>query len=82
MFFQHGIQLIFFNSVYIDKRTETIASGEDLDLDPYVLRDQIISGKMLSKKGKGNFLFALELRDRIEITFTILEMNRFFTREL
>ena len=35
----------FFNSVYIDKKTDTVAWGEDLDLDPYVLRDQIISEK-------------------------------------
>ncbi len=33
----------FFNSVHIDKRTQTVAWGADIDLDPYVLRDQIIS---------------------------------------
>lgn len=40
----------FFKSVYIDKRTETVAWGEDLDLDPYVLRDQIISSKNIVEK--------------------------------
>ncbi len=33
----------FFNSVYVDKKTDTVAWGEDIDLDPYVLRDQVIS---------------------------------------
>jgi len=42
----------FFKSVYIDKRTETVAWGEGLDLDPYVLRDQIILGKNVVEKGK------------------------------
>lgn len=31
----------FFNSVYVDKRTDTVAWGEDIDLDPYVLRSLI-----------------------------------------
>lgn len=31
----------FFRSVYIDKRTDTVAWGKDIDLDPYVLHDQI-----------------------------------------
>lgn len=35
----------FFKSAYVDKKTETVAWGEDLDLDPYVLRDQIIASK-------------------------------------
>lgn len=34
----------FFMSAHIDKKTDTVAWGEDLDLDPYVLREQIISG--------------------------------------
>lgn len=34
-----------FNSVYIDKRKGTVAWGKDLDLDPYVLHDQVISDK-------------------------------------
>lgn len=32
----------FFNSVRIDNRANTVAWGEDIDLDPYVLRNQII----------------------------------------
>ena len=35
----------FFKSVYINKKTQTVTWGEDIDLDPYVLRDQIISNK-------------------------------------
>lgn len=35
--------LEFFKSVRIDKRSDTVAWGEDLDLDPYVLHNQIIS---------------------------------------
>lgn len=35
----------FFNSVYVDKKTDTLAWGEDLDLDPYVLREKVISQK-------------------------------------
>ena len=31
----------FFNSVHIDKETDTVAWGDNLDLDPYVLRDKI-----------------------------------------
>lgn len=31
----------FFNSVYIDEKTQTVAWNDGLDLDPYVLRDQI-----------------------------------------
>lgn len=37
--------LDFFKSVYIDKKTDTVAWGEDLDLDPYVLYNQITSRK-------------------------------------
>jgi len=32
----------FFNQVRIDPRTNTLAWGDDIDLDPYVLRDKII----------------------------------------
>ena len=35
----------FFNTVYIDPKTQTIAWGDDLDLDPYVLREQISQQK-------------------------------------
>jgi len=31
----------FFNSVHVDKRTDTVAWGDDIDLDPYVLRNSI-----------------------------------------
>jgi hypothetical protein len=33
----------FFNQVYVDPKSDTIAWGEDIDLDPYVLRERIIS---------------------------------------
>ncbi|MBA3816627.1 MAG: DUF2442 domain-containing protein [Parachlamydiaceae bacterium] len=35
----------FFKSVHIDKKTQTVAWGEDLDLDPYVLRNQVLSNE-------------------------------------
>ena len=35
----------FFNAVHIDKTSETVAWGEDLDLDPYVLREQVIANR-------------------------------------
>lgn len=31
----------FFNSVRVDPKTDTISWGEDIDLDPYVLREKI-----------------------------------------
>lgn len=31
----------FFNQVRIDPRSDTVAWGEDIDLDPYVLRDKL-----------------------------------------
>lgn len=31
----------FFNKVYIDPKTQTVAWEGDLDLDPYVLREKI-----------------------------------------
>lgn len=33
----------FFNSVRIDKKSDTVAWGDDIDLDPYVLHDRIVS---------------------------------------
>lgn len=33
----------FFRSVHIDEKSSTVVWGEDLDLDPYVLREQVIS---------------------------------------
>ncbi len=31
----------FFNQVRVDPKTDTLTWGDDIDLDPYVLRDQI-----------------------------------------
>ncbi len=31
----------FFNSVHINPKTDTVTWGEDIDLDPYVLYDQL-----------------------------------------
>lgn len=31
----------FFNQVRVDLRTDTLAWGEDIDLDPYVLREKV-----------------------------------------
>ncbi len=31
----------FFNQVRVDSKTDTVAWGDDLDLDPYVLRARI-----------------------------------------
>ncbi|MBU6382945.1 MAG: DUF2442 domain-containing protein [Verrucomicrobia bacterium] len=39
----------FFNQVRIDPKSDTLAWGEDIDLDPYVLRD-----KLTAKKQKDN----------------------------
>ena len=32
----------FFNQVRIDPRTDTLAWGDDIDLDPYALRKKIV----------------------------------------
>ena len=40
----------FFNSAHVDPKSNTIAWGEDIDLDPYVLREKVEEGK---KKNKG-----------------------------
>lgn len=32
----------FFNQVKVDKRSDTLIWGDDIDLDPYVLREKII----------------------------------------
>ena len=31
----------FFNKVHIDPKTDTLSWGDDIDLDPYVLRDKL-----------------------------------------
>ena len=33
----------FFNQVRVDSKSDTVAWGDDLDLDPYVLREKIKS---------------------------------------
>ncbi len=35
----------FFNQVRVDPNTETLAWGDDIDLDPYVLREQVEKSK-------------------------------------
>jgi hypothetical protein len=32
----------FFNQVRVDSKSDTVVWGEDIDLDPYVLREKII----------------------------------------
>lgn len=31
----------FFNSVHVDPKSDTVAWSEDIDLDPYVLREKV-----------------------------------------
>jgi hypothetical protein len=33
----------FFNQVRVDPKTDTLAWGDEIDLDPYVLREKIIT---------------------------------------
>ena len=33
----------FFNQVRVDPQSETLAWGEDIDLDPYVLREKLLN---------------------------------------
>lgn len=40
----------FFKSAHIDKRTDTVAWGEDIDLDPYVLYNNLAQQKNNYKK--------------------------------
>jgi hypothetical protein len=35
----------FFNRVKVDPKTDTLAWGDDIDLDPYVLREKISKGR-------------------------------------
>lgn len=35
----------FFNHVRVDDKTDTLTWGDDIDLDPYVLREQILKNK-------------------------------------
>jgi hypothetical protein len=43
----------FFKSVRIDKKTDTVAWGKDLDLDPYVLHDEILLNQSGSNPEQG-----------------------------
>lgn len=40
----------FFNSVYVDPKTQTVAWESDLDLDPYVLREKISSKRQFKSR--------------------------------
>ncbi len=49
-FVGHGVfeawnSVDFFNQVRIDPRTDTLAWGDEIDLDPYVLREKISKQK-------------------------------------
>jgi hypothetical protein len=33
----------FFNQVHVDPKTDTLAWGDEIDLDPYVLREKILA---------------------------------------
>jgi len=35
----------FFNQVRVDPRSDTLIWGEDIDLDPYVLREKVLKKK-------------------------------------
>jgi hypothetical protein len=35
----------FFNQVYVDPKTDTVAWGNEVDLDPYVLREKVLKQK-------------------------------------
>ncbi len=39
--FEAWKSLDFFNQVRVDPKTDTLAWGDDIDLDPYVLREKI-----------------------------------------
>lgn len=39
--FEAWTSIEFFNQVRVDKHSDTIAWGEHIDLDPYVLRERI-----------------------------------------
>lgn len=45
----------FFNSVRVDKRSDTVAWGDDIDLDPYVLRNSITKQSNNYSDKKNNF---------------------------
>ena len=37
--------MAFFNKVHIDPKTDTLSWGDEIDLDPYVLREKITTQK-------------------------------------
>jgi len=43
--FQAWNSVEFFNKVRIDPKTDTLSWGEDIDLDPYVLKEKISKNK-------------------------------------
>src|SRR5688572_14487009 len=43
--FEAWNSIVFFNQVRVDPVSDTVIWGEDIDLDPYVLRDKIIQKK-------------------------------------
>ncbi len=36
----------FFNQVHVDPKTDTLTWGDEIDLDPYVLRERLLPKKM------------------------------------
>ena len=46
--FEAWHSLDFFNQVYVDPRSNTLAWGKDIDLDPYVLREKVLKQHPLS----------------------------------
>lgn len=40
--FESWRSIDFFNQVHVDPKTDTICWGDEIDLDPYVLREKII----------------------------------------
>jgi len=44
----------FFNEVRVDPKSDTVAWGEDIDLDPYVLREKIEALRGTTKDSSQN----------------------------
>ena len=47
----------FFNQVRIDPLTDTLVWGEDIDLDPYVLREKVEKQSAISKQSDSDDSF-------------------------
>lgn len=43
--FEAWASVDFFNQVRVDSKADTLAWGEEIDLDPYVLREKLIQKK-------------------------------------